>query len=360
MKVIANPWRGSGLPRTKDLAEGTVSTNAAAAAKLYTACPKANTTPLLERRDLATAFDVSALHLKDERARMGLGSFKALGAAYTIAKRADAQIASGKANTHETALSGVTFACASAGNHGLSLAAGAPLFGAKAVVFIAETVPEAFAERLRAKGADVIRAGTTYEEGMAEAKRLSAEKGWHLLPDSTWPGETDAARDVMEGYLIMGTEIAIQMAEPPTHIFLQAGVGGLAAAATVSARATWGDDPIIVIVEPDAAPALQASIEEGRAVLTDGPVSNMGRLDCKDPSHLALKRLAADADYFMTIRDEDATECVHFLSTNGLQTTPSGAAGVAGLFAACRSPDQVKLTPKSRVLCYLSEGPEDG
>lgn len=360
MKVVVNPWRGSGLPQTEGLAAGEDSTNAAAAAKLYSACPKANMTPLLERPDLATALEVFTLHLKDERARMGLGSFKALGAAYAIAKQADARVVSGEAKTHETALSAVTFACASAGNHGLSLAAGAPLFGAKAVVFIAETVPEAFAERLRAKGADVIRAGTTYEEGMAEAKRLSAEKGWHLLPDSTWPGETDAARDVMEGYLIMGTEIAEQMPEPPTHIFLQAGVGGLAAAATVSARATWGDDPIIVIVEPDAAPALQASIEAGRAVLTDGPVSNMGRLDCKDPSHLALKRLASDADYFITISDEDATECVRFLGSCGLETTPSGGAGVAGLVVASRSPDQVKLTPKSRVLCYLSEGPEDG
>jgi len=356
---LKNPWRGNGLPKPDLLAEGGIATDAAGPRSLFQACPKAAATPLESRPDLAAELGISALYLKDERGRMGLGSFKALGAAYAIAKEADRLVQSGTARSHENALSGRTYVCASAGNHGLSLAAGAPLFGAKAAVFIANTVPEAFAERLRAKGAAVVRAGSTYEESMAEAGRQAAENGWELLPDSTWPGMTRPGHDVMEGYLIMGDEVAGQAPQTPTHVFLQAGVGGLAAACAASARAAWGEDVCIIIVEPEAAPALFDSIKAGEPVIAPGPVSNMGRLDCKEPSHVALKYLAKEADGFVTISDAEAQETADWLGGKDLATTPSGAAGVAALRHGGAQLSEFGLTPQSRVLCYLSEGPED-
>ncbi|WP_428647138.1 diaminopropionate ammonia-lyase [Roseibium sp.] len=360
MKTLQNPWRGKGLPEQPDLAAGTVSEDAEKAGALYGKCPKAQPTPLQDLPAFASRFGVGALAVKDERRRMGLGSFKALGAAYAIAKQADRKVRSGAATSYETALTGTTFVCASAGNHGMSLAAGAPLFGAEAVVFVSETVPDAFAVRLAQKGARVVRAGATYEDSMAEAGRQAAEHGWQLLPDSTWPGMTEPGRDVMEGYLVMGTEIAQQISSPPTHIFLQAGVGGLAAACAVSARATWGQDVTLIVVEPDKAPALLASIEAGKPVTAPGPASVMGRLDCKEPSHLALKYLAREADHFVTISDAEAEETVALLAKEGLATTPSGAAGLAALHHAGDLRDAVGLGPDARVLCYLSEGPEDG
>ena len=84
-----------------------------------------------------------------------MGSFKALGAVYAIAKEA---LATQKQEL-TTALTGVTYCCASAGNHGLSVAAGARLFGAQAVIYLAQTVPEDFARRLGEKGAKVVRGG---------------------------------------------------------------------------------------------------------------------------------------------------------------------------------------------------------
>ncbi|MCB1435476.1 MAG: pyridoxal-phosphate dependent enzyme, partial [Alphaproteobacteria bacterium] len=176
----------------------------------------------------------------------------------------------------------------SAGNHGLSVAAGARVFGANAIIYLAKTVPESFAERLRSKGARVIRAGDTYEESMAAASDAAIAHSWHLLSDSSWLGYEDPARDVMEGYLIMGDELAHQIESPPSHVFLQAGVGGLAAAAAAAARRNWGHATKIIVVEPAFAPALFESIRAGRPVTTSGPVSSMGRLDCKEPSHLAL------------------------------------------------------------------------
>jgi diaminopropionate ammonia-lyase len=210
---------------------------------------------------------------------------------------------------------------------------------------------------LRAKGAEVERAGADYEVSLEAARRAAVENGWHLLSDSSWPGYAAWPLDVMEGYLAMGAEVAEQIGAPPTHIFLQAGVGGLAAAAGASARAAWGDAPMIVVVEPEAARALFEGVQAGRALNVPGPVSNMGRLDCKEASHLALGYLAREADAFMTISDAEAAAMVAELPAHGLDSSPSGAAGLAGL--ACVDADAVGLDGASRVLVYLSEGPVD-
>ncbi|MEL6478724.1 MAG: pyridoxal-phosphate dependent enzyme [Pseudomonadota bacterium] len=341
---LQNPHRGRGLPQDLGTGGMRVEADPAAALALVDRCPKAAETPLVTAPSLATRFGIGALFVKDERARMGLGSFKALGAAHAIARAAE-----------QGSLDGVTFATASAGNHGLSVAAGAQAFGAKAVIYLSETVPEAFAARLTALGADVRREGAIYEDSMAAAAEAAEAHGWRLLSDSTWPGYLTPARAVMEGYLIMGAEAARQIPAPPTHLFLQAGVGGMAAAMAAFARQEWGDGPRIVVFEPSEAPCLMESLRAGRSVVVEGAVSTMGRLDCKGPSILALADLAITADAFMTITDAEAAETVALLAEHGLASTPSGAGGLAGLMHG-RAED-LGLGPDSRVLCFLSEAP---
>ncbi|MGA0778394.1 MAG: pyridoxal-phosphate dependent enzyme [Gemmobacter sp.] len=342
MRVTENPWRGAGIAALADLA-ARVRDDAGPARALLARCPRAAPTPLLPAPALARAAGVAAVMLKDERARMGLGSFKALGAAHVIA--AEAMAAGGR-------LPGRIFVAASAGNHGLSVAAGARAFGAEAVIVLAETVPEAFARRLSERGARVVRAGAVYEESMAAAVEIAAREGGTLLSDSSWPGYLDLPAGVMEGYLILAAEAAEAMGSPPTHILLQAGVGGLAAAVAAHARRIWGDLPRIVVVEPEAAPALAASIAAGRAVVAPGPVSCMGRLDCKEPSILALASLARDADAFALISETEAEAGVARMADLDLATTPSGGAGVAALLADARA---LGAGPDARILAILSE-----
>jgi diaminopropionate ammonia-lyase len=361
MKTIKNPWRGSGLPEGAITAAGDVRADPSGVFGLLAHCPVANKSPLVDLPDLARALDVARLSIKDERARMGLGSFKALGAAYAIAKEAYRRIGDAVFDPEKakTALDGQVYVAATAGNHGMSIAAGARVFGAKAVIYIAETVPEGFAERLRAFGAEVVREGAEYEASLAAAEKAAKDHGWQLLSDTSWPGYTDLPLDVMEGYLAMAAEAVAEIDAAgwrPSHVFLQAGVGGLAAAVAAHLRAQWGDEPVLIVVEPSAAPALQASIEAGKPVITAGPVSNMGRLDCKEPSHLALKCLAKTADYFVTLSDEDVSAAIKDLEPCGLATSPSGGAGYAGLKAA-RATGQAGLGPKAQVLIFLSEGP---
>ncbi|MEO0831375.1 MAG: pyridoxal-phosphate dependent enzyme, partial [Pseudomonadota bacterium] len=154
-------------------------------------------------------------------------------------------------------------------------------------------------------------------------------------------------------YLQLAKEAAHQMSEPPTHIFLQAGVGGLAGAVAAYARTVWGDAPEIIVVEPEAAPALQKSILAGQVIDTSGPVSAMGRLDCKTPSLIAFNGLAKDADRFMTISEDEAESAMPILKELGLDTTPSGGAGLAALLTG------LDLGARARVWAILSEGPED-
>jgi len=363
MKIIKNPWRGTGLKAEKIKAAGDVRADPSGVFALLSHCPAAVISPLVNCEKLAADLGIARLVVKDERARMGLGSFKALGAAYAIAKRAhqrlgDRLFAPGVA---KTALTGEVFVAATAGNHGMSIAAGAKVFGARAVIYIAQTVPESFAERLRVFGAEVVREGAEYEASLAAAQTAAEKNGWQLLSDTSWPGYTELPLDVMEGYLAMAAEAAKELEAQnwrPSHVFLQAGVGGLAAAVCAHLRARWGDGPVIVVVEPDAAPALQASIEAGKPVITTGPVSNMGRLDCKEPSHLALKCLAKGADYFQTVSDAYVQKAISDLAYAGLATSPSGGAGYAGLKAALAN-GQAGVNADSRVLLFLSEGPTD-
>jgi diaminopropionate ammonia-lyase len=313
---------------------------------LLARCPAAGQTPLVSSPALATLAGVANVHVKDERTRMGLGSFKALGAAYVIAH--DAQ---------EGRAKGQTYVTASAGNHGLSVAAGAAAFGAQAIVFLAETVPEGFADRLRGLGADVRRHGAIYEEAMHAAADLAETSGATLLSDSSWPGYVSRPHRLMEGYLVLMQEVASQIPAPPTHLFLQAGVGGLAAASAAYARKLWGKTPTIVVVEPEAAPALIASVQAGAPQTTQGPASAMGRLDCKEPSLIALKGLARDADIFMTLTEAEGTAGHDACVKANLASTPSGAAGLAGLLVAAQDADAFGLTSGSNVLLILSEEP---
>lgn len=337
MDILQNPYRGTGLTIDAPFP----SVDAARPGALLARCPAHGETPLLSVPDLARTCGIAKLWVKDERGRMGLGSFKALGAAYVIACDAEAGQAAGR-----------SYVTASAGNHGLSVAAGARVFGARAVVYLAETVPEVFAARLRGEGAEVRRAGADYAASMAAAEHAAQDEGMVLLSDSSWQGYTDIPHRLMEGYLQLAAEAAAQSPEPPTHILLQAGVGGLAGAVAAYARHVWGDDPQIIVVEPDAAPALHHAIAAGGVVDTEGPDSCMGRLDCKTASWIALRGLSRDADAFALISEAEAQDAMPVLAQAGLETTPSGGAGLAALLAGLGLPGD------ARVMAFLSEAPE--
>ncbi len=330
--------------------------------KLLAACPAYSETPLREIHHVGAW----VLLGKDESQRLGLGSFKALGGVYAVAK----MLANAWMNEGHTELkpdeyldqsfrsfaNTLTFVCASAGNHGMAVAAGAQIFGAKARVHLATSVPEYFTQQLQEKAATVIRSGDTYEASVAAAVADADANKAKLLTDGSWPGNTEAPLLVMEGYTVIAEELRKRFEFTntwPTHVFLQAGVGGLAAATAYMIRSNWAAQPEIIIVEPDAAPCLKQSHLAGRLVTVTGPESIMRRLDCKQPSIVALEVLNRVADRFVTISDTEAIDAVAIAQKAGINSTPSGVAGLAALLNAERL--GLKLDATARPLVVFSE-----
>ena len=301
----------------------------------------------------------------------GLSSFKALGGAYAVALlvASEAEAVLGRAvrpdELQSAAVQAVarrlTVICASAGNHGLAVAAGARAFGARAIVYLSAAVPESFAIRLCQQGAMVEQAGASYEESMALAADAAERESWHLISDSSWPGYTRVPLDIMRGYTILLEEAADTLAAtggPATHVFVQAGVGGLAAAAIAYLRDRWGEGFKFIVVEPDGAPCLLRSVRGGHPGRVAGAPTMLGRLDCKEPSLLAFDLLSRLADAFMTVSDAAAEAAASRLAKLGAPVSACGAAGAAGLIAACGEAEtrrQLALDAGSRVLLIGTE-----
>ena len=203
-----------------------------------------------------------------------------------------------------------------------------------------------------------MRAGKTYEQSMAAAQDAARDNGWSLLSDSSWPGYFEPSHRLMEGYTALMAETDEQM-QTPSHIFLQAGVGGLAGAAAAMARKLWGQTPVIVVVEPSHAPALHGCIIAGDFIAATGPDSAMGRLDCKEASLIALKGLAHDADVFALISEAEGQAGADYAAAYRMESTASGAAGLAGLLASQAHRVALKLDSNSHVMLIMSEGPEE-
>jgi len=306
-------------------------------------CPRHAVTPLR-----TIHIDGVAVRFKDEGARFGIGSFKALGGVYAIMRSlcdlhesrtgARPSIEALFEDPQRAAHAKVDFVCASAGNHGIAVATGAALLGARARVHLSDDVPEDFAARLRARGAQVVRSGTDYQQSLDAALSDATDSGARLIADTAWDGYVDVPAGIMEGYTMVGEELVDAFTAEdrwPSDVYLQAGVGGLAGALTWHIRHRWAVQPRIVIVEPEAAPCLAASAAGGTVATVTGPASSMGRLDCKSASPLAVHALRdADVDY-LAVSDAAAETAVKRLAGFGVSTTPSGGAGFAAWLDEC-------------------------
>ena len=140
-------------------------------------------------------------HDKDESSRFGLGSFKALGGAYAVARLLAAQVGCPLseivARKHDEAVSKITVCCATDGNHGRSVAWGAQPFGANCVIFIHATVSEGRKDAIAAYGAEVRRCDGNYDDSVREAQETASANGWFVVSDTSYPGYMDVPRDVM-------------------------------------------------------------------------------------------------------------------------------------------------------------------
>ena len=334
-------------------------------------------TPLLDLPDAAQAARVGTVRYKDEAGRFGLGSFKALGGAYAVARllvaelakrgvasaATSAELAEGK---YKEATGRITVTCATDGNHGRSVAWGAQRFGCRCVIFVHEHVSQGRRDAIARYGAEVREVKGTYDDSVREAQRTAEREGWFVVSDTSYAGYTEVPRDVMQGYRLMADEAAEQFAPAvPTHVFVQGGVGGVAAAVSAQMRARFGDKVKVVVVEPEKAACLLESGEAGEPVAVHGDLDTlMAGLACGEPSLLAWQELERGAYAFMAVPDEAAVACMKALAarTPPVVAGESAVAGLAALLLAAREPiarTALDLQPDSRVLLFGTEGATD-
>ena len=164
----------------------------------------------------------------------------------------------------------------------------------------------------------------------------------------------------------MADEAADALKEPPTHVFVPGGVGGLAAAVSAQMRSRYGKDaPRLVVAEPDRAACLMASCEAGHLTAMDGPLDTvMACLACGEPSLLAWQELERGAMAFMAVPDSAAIACMKMLAARKppVVAGESAVAGLAALLLTAREPyarAALELTEESQVLLFGTEGATD-
>ena len=378
-------------------------------------------TPLRVADRLARRLGVGAIRVKDESGRFGLGSFKALGGGYgvrcVVGGGGDSlQTGPGRVRGSHGAAA-ITVTCASDGNHGRAVAWGARMFGCDAVVYLPAHVTEARADAIRSFGARVVRVDGEYDDAVARADRDARERGWTVISDTSYEGYMEIPRVVMVGYTIMVEEVlsmvgawksmtgpslpthhdssgerhrgrrgvgragerreaggagkrreVVRPGPPPTHVFIQGGVGGLAAAVIGHLWARLGRDrPVAVIVEPEQADGLLCSARAGRPAASRGSLHTiMAGLSCREISPLAWEVVRAGAHAFMTVADEGVPGVMREAARGGFgepfEGGESGVAGLLGLIEVARDGErrrEIGLDERSRVLVFNTEGATD-
>ena len=314
-----------------------------------------NATPLIELKKLSDNLKLKNIFYKDESKRFHLKSFKALGGAYAVER-----VKEGKKN--------ITVSTATAGNHGRSVAWGAQRLGLKCKIFISEYVSDARAEEMRKLGAEIIRVKGNYEKSLEECINQSNKNGWEIVQDVAWENYENVPKLTMAGYSVMIKEISNQTDQYITHIFLQAGVGGMASGAILGVAQYFKRIPKIIIVEPENADCVLQSVDKGSLQKVNiKKESIMGGMSCGEVSLVPWKILKNSVNLCTSISDKNVAKTITMLKNNyfcekniigGECSTP----GIISLISVCENQDlknKISLDENSNVLVIGCEGDAD-
>ncbi len=359
--------------------------NAERARAFHRSFPEYSPTPLVSLRALAEELGVASVHVKDESFRFGLNAFKVLGGSYCIGSYIAKRLGLGVEELPyekmvspavREALGELTFVTATDGNHGRGIAWTAQRLGQKSVVYMPKGTREERLRNIRALGSDAMITDLNYDGAVRLAKEGQEKYGWVLVQDTSWEGYEEIPGRVMEGYTTMAAEAAEQLgAVKPTHIFLQAGVGSMAAAVCGYFAALYGDKerPAVTVVEPERADCIcrTAAAHDGGLRFVRGDMDSiMAGLCCGEPCPIAWEVLRDHADHFISMPDFVAADGMRILGCPlpGDRHVVSGESGASafGLAAALlREPglaglkESLGLGRDSRILCFSTEGATD-
>ncbi|GAC1541495.1 MAG: diaminopropionate ammonia-lyase [Acidimicrobiales bacterium] len=331
--------------------------------RLHRRLPGYRPTPLVPLPSVAGELGLAELWVKDETRRLGLPSFKILGASWATYRALCGRLGSEPdwADIHGlraalSALGPFTLAAATDGNHGRAVARMARLLGMDASILVPAGTAEARITAIRSEGAKVTVVDGTYDDAVAASAALEGPTT-AVISDTSWDGYTEVPQWVIDGYSTIFREVDDQMdARAIDLVVVQVGVGALASAVIDH----YADHCLIVSVEPLSAACALRSARAGEQTEVPGPHrSIMAGLNCGNVSQIAWPALRTGVDEFVAIDDRAAEGAMRDLAAVGLDSGESGAAGLAGLQAlASAGTPPVDLRGRSAlVLC--TEGPTD-
>ena len=313
-------------------------------------------TPLISLNKLSEKLGLNKIFYKDESKRFHLKSFKALGGAYAVEKVT-------KGNKE------VVVSTATAGNHGRSVAWGSKKLGLKCKIFISEYVSEFRAEVMRSFGADVIRVKGNYDNSLKECIKQSKQNNWQIVQDVAWQDYKLVPKLTMAGYSVMMKEISEQINNQQiSHIILQAGVGGMAAAMVAGIARYLDHIPKVIIVEPESAACVLESIKVGKIEkISIKKESLMGGMSCDEVSLVPWQILKNSVSHCVTVPDDYISKTVKFLANSefsdekiiGGECSTPGIISLVGLCNDVEIKKKININEDSKVLLFGCEGDAD-
>lgn len=341
--------------------------------------PQYAPTPLVALPALGARLGLGGLFIKDESPRFGLNAFKVLGGSYAIGRHIAARLGARPEEMTHAALTGAdarealgdaVFFTATDGNHGRGVAWTARELGCRAVVRMPKGTVKSRVENIRALGAEVTVEERNYDGCVRLAAQQAAQTpGGVLVQDTAWPGYEQIPLHIMQGYLTMALEADEQMEAPPTHVFLQAGVGSMAAAvAAYFEQAHPQDPPKIILVEPTAADCFFRSAAKGEITAVKGDMPTMmAGLACGEPSPIAWDILKGLTAAYLSCEDAAAARGMRALARplagdRAIVSGESGAATMGALLDAAadeKAREALGLDERARVLLISTEGDTD-
>jgi diaminopropionate ammonia-lyase family len=320
-------------------------------------------TPLWSLDDIATEFGIKRIFLKDESERVGLPSFKILGASWGafIAVAAKLQLphtvsiddlaASAKTES-------ITLFAATDGNHGRAVAYMARMLTVPCYIYVPKTLDTGTRSFISEEGANIVES-STYDIAVQEATEAAKrEKGAILIQDTAFTGYETIPEQIVQGYSTMLMEIDNQLHNKCDQVDLvicPVGVGSLAKAVVEHFKAQTCPAKF-VSVEPDTAACLYQSLREGHAVDIRTSNTIMNGMDCGTLSSISWLSLHDNVDISLSISDHEAHLAVQDLKKQNISSGPCGAAGLAALRLLAKDfREQSGLTENSTVVLINTE-----
>lgn len=250
-----------------------------------------------------------SVYLKKENLQI-TGAFKIRGAYNKIASLSDEERSRG-------------VIAASAGNHAQGVAMAAQMFGTRALIVMPDSTPLTKINGVSYYGAEVILAGSNYDEAYAYASRYGEE---HALV-FVHPFADEA---VMAG---QGT-IAVEMIESMNDldaIVIPVGGGGLISG-MASAIKALAPHIRVIGVSAAGAPAMRESFEAKKAIDSTSVRTIADGIAVRDTSPITLSHILESVDEFVSVDDEEIANAILFLlERQKLVVEGAGAVGVAAL-----------------------------